>query len=395
MHYADHEADVGNEVIKRPNHGLASAVRKAALVPVVVDAYRREYGKHASKSKLGSFNFDPTTMQAMAQAMVFSVVGRKSEVGYKDDPAAYTRYKEASVAAFKDFAEKQSTSQNVRNAVADALLNAFMGQPSSIKRVLEISHNLDLMRCAGTSGMLPRIQALEKDIGKDAARKLAKRAAAAIFATGDRLLFAPGGEGIRTSYAAPTFALCSRDAAKCWELAGSSPSPTEAPSGAPPVADELAFDGAKFSFEKGFDGTAAAPLRFAGSSFKTPHAAITQMWAAANWNDSANVVAQRELVLDCLDTLLRESPKGYPSLTSGYRKLVKNCEIDGESTADLVVKLWSHPGIVELGGRELCSILGDVIREDDARTPVVERPSKLFQSAVTLVCMLQVRLNSS
>ena len=29
----------------------------------------------------------------MAQAMVFSVVGRKSEVGYQDDPAAYQRYK--------------------------------------------------------------------------------------------------------------------------------------------------------------------------------------------------------------------------------------------------------------------------------------------------------------
>ena len=74
-----------------------------------------------------------------------------------------------------------------------------------------------------------------------------------------------------------------------------------------------------------------------------------------------------------------------------YSTLKTACAIVGETTADMVVKLWSHSGISALGGRELCSILCEAIREDDARTPVEERPSKLFESAVTLVCMLQAR----
>ena len=79
-------------MVKRPNHGLASSLRKAALVPSVAAAYHAQYGKHASKGKLsGSFN-DAPILEAMAQAMVFSVIGRKSEVGYKDDPQGDARF---------------------------------------------------------------------------------------------------------------------------------------------------------------------------------------------------------------------------------------------------------------------------------------------------------------
>ena len=40
-------------MVKRPNHGLASSLRKAALVPSVAAAYHARYGKHASKGKGG------------------------------------------------------------------------------------------------------------------------------------------------------------------------------------------------------------------------------------------------------------------------------------------------------------------------------------------------------
>ena len=117
------------------------------------------------------------------------------------------------------------------------------------------------------------------------------------------------------------------------------------------------------------------------------------MWAATNWHNEENVIAQRKQVLDCLQSLLTEYCKQNDALNAmdAYSTLKTACNIAHETTADMVVKLWSHAGITELDGRELCSILGEVIREDDARTPVQERPSKLFESAVTLVCMLQAR----
>ena len=230
-------------------------MRKAALVPHVAAAYRQEYGKHASKGGLGSFAFDEQSEHAMAQAMVFSVVGRKSEVGYKDDPGAYQHYKDDSVKSFKSFASAQSMPEQIVQGVADALLNAFIGQPSAMKRVLEVSHDLDLMRCVGSSEMVPRLQKLEKDIGKEATRKLAVRAASAILATGDCLLFAPTGDQCcRSSYETP-FPLCSSHAAQCWELAAalSAGLPPPASPSALSVAGELAFDGERFSFDASFN----------------------------------------------------------------------------------------------------------------------------------------------
>ena len=100
-----------------------------------------------------------------------------------------------------------------------------------------------------------------------------------------------------------------------------------------------------------------------------------------------------EQVCSSLKTLIFEYCKLHPNFdpADAYFKLRQACDRSGEDTPTMMVKLWSHPGITELGQREICSILGEVIREDDARTPVSERPSKLFQNAVLLVCMLQAR----
>ena len=130
-----------------------------------------------------------------------------------------------------------------------------------------MSHDLDMMRCTGTGGMMGRIRKLENDVGEKAAHDLVMRAASAILATGDRLYYAPTGLKYRSDYDPDVFFDCSRDAAKCWELAGGAPPPAVQSSGVP-VPGELAFDGANFIYEEEFKRAAAAPLRFIGTSFK-------------------------------------------------------------------------------------------------------------------------------
>eukprot|EP00966_Prymnesium_polylepis_P171656 3968991-Prymnesium_polylepis.1 len=121
------------------------------------------------------------------------------------------------------------------------------------------------------------------------------------------------------------------------------------------------------------------------------------MWNTTEWDKRENVVAQRKQVLDSLKLLLTEYSKLNEKVDAldAYSNLKNACEVVSETTADLVVKLWSHPSLEELDDREFCSILAEVIREDDARTPIQERPSKLFACAVKLICMLQVHLNSA
>jgi len=398
MHYQEHQVDLGSMVVQRPNHGLAYALRKAALVPHVAAAYRIEYGQYESTTDLGSFDFEFAVLRAMMQGMVYSVAGRKSEAGFRDDKGAYLKYKQDSINLFTEFANSQSVQPWIRDMVATALMDAFTLPPSAIKRVLEVSHDLDLMRCTGTGGMKSRIRELEKDIGIVAAAELAERAEAAILATGDRLWYSHSSTGYRASYDPDTFTACSVDPARCWELATGMAS-IAVPNPIVLVPGELAFDGSKFNFEGGFNAADAKPLRFVGASFKKQHEAINQMWKATDWSDRSNVREQRALVLKCLETTLVEFAKIQPGVDAvgAYYKLRAASEDSTATgtTADMMVKLWSNPEIKELGRRELCFILATVIREDDARTPVHERPSKLFESAVTLVCMLQVHLNSA
>ena len=108
MHYQEHQVDLGSMVVQRPNHGLANALRKAALVPHVAAAYRIEYGQYESTTDLGSFDFEFAVLRAMMQGMVYSVAGRKSEAGFRDDKGAYLKYKQDSINLFTEFANSQS-----------------------------------------------------------------------------------------------------------------------------------------------------------------------------------------------------------------------------------------------------------------------------------------------
>jgi hypothetical protein len=93
----------GIKSVHRPNHGLANALRKASLVPEVASAFREKEGDR--------FNYSASMIQTMQTAMLFEVSGRKSDIGFNDDPGppnAFMMYHALSCAAFKESTRRQT-----------------------------------------------------------------------------------------------------------------------------------------------------------------------------------------------------------------------------------------------------------------------------------------------
>ncbi|VEB31477.1 phosphatase [Legionella pneumophila] len=73
-----------NKILHRPNHGLSHTLRGAALVPEVLYSY----ATHSTDKKTRDMvqNISKDDIKRMQVAMLFSVVGRKSELGFADNP---------------------------------------------------------------------------------------------------------------------------------------------------------------------------------------------------------------------------------------------------------------------------------------------------------------------
>ena len=140
--------------IPRPNHGLANAVRKALLVPIVLKAYS-EHDRERSPSKVLPCGWDllEPAVSALQTAMLFSAARRESEVGFSDSSKAYYQYRANSRAAFDAYAQSKYFDHHFSplngSTVRELCLTAleFMGQPAScppsaepIKKILEASH---------------------------------------------------------------------------------------------------------------------------------------------------------------------------------------------------------------------------------------------------------------
>jgi hypothetical protein len=102
--------------VHRPNHGMADALRKAMLVPHVLEAYLTNY--ETSSYFSGEFTKDafgsmlPSEILAMQLAMIFEVAGRDSDIGFSDHPDSFQRFHRASCNAYKQF--RSTTHENVR-----------------------------------------------------------------------------------------------------------------------------------------------------------------------------------------------------------------------------------------------------------------------------------------
>ena len=117
--------------IHRPNHGLADALRKALLVPHVIQAYSTHYvtGSYRFDSNQGTFtkkaigSIQPEEISAMQLAMVFEVCGRESDIGFKDDSDTYYRSHQTSCNAYKKF--RSTTHKNIEDEARDLIFEAL------------------------------------------------------------------------------------------------------------------------------------------------------------------------------------------------------------------------------------------------------------------------------
>ena len=218
--HADHGSAHG---VPRPNHGLANAVRKAHLVRLVAAEYAQHYlSPGSSQLAPASFEFTPNELVVMEVAMLFEVVGRETEAGFKDDSAAYGAYKQASCEAFAEYASQRALPSEIAVLCRDALDHMYcdssFGAPyGRMCAVFEVCHELDLLRCCGESAMQSKLERVSADAGDEARQALTRFAEGAILATGDRLFYSPSG-GSGSDHVAERWAMASLNSEVCIAL---------------------------------------------------------------------------------------------------------------------------------------------------------------------------------
>mmetsp|Transcript_35533 Transcript_35533/g.93315 ORF Transcript_35533/g.93315 Transcript_35533/m.93315 type:complete len:561 (+) Transcript_35533:2-1684(+) len=381
--------------VHRPNHGLANALRKAALVPEMVAAFK------ASKCKGygGTFNLSQQMIQTMQVAMLFEVCGRESDIGFNDDPTVFLRYHTNSCKAFEAYA-KDKELQELSTCLA-ALERMYMSpRPASsaaCKRIFEACHDLDLFRCYGKERMDGKLSALKKEIGEVAGDRLARLAVEMIVKTGDRLMYSPFAELPTGSYSPSVFPKVSKGAQACIDaLTGVVPS----------LKIKVALRPGPAVVGEGAEPT---HCRFIGSRFKLLYEAQKLQWDQTKWDSQSNVDQQlddvREAVRQLVSTYNEATGKGLTSAqVRSYADKVLNGmpETGNEKTA---VWLWTSAKTTAQLSVEFCSILNEALRVDVGTDPAAGNPehaslgaepiSPMLQPAVLLTCMLQRFLNAT
>ena len=183
---------------------------------------------------------DADAVLAMQIAMVFSVVGRQSELGFTDNQEAHTRYRNASVEALKSYLSRMPAgliSPRAQEAVLRALLH--MSNPrvkaegalgASMQQCIGTTHALDLFRCKDPAGMNDLADGEISACVPDTFNFFFKRnkllclSSAAAEATGDRMNAVCTSRGWSMATEAPLnhhrgpFLNCSTDPAHCWAV---------------------------------------------------------------------------------------------------------------------------------------------------------------------------------
>eukprot|EP00041_Stephanoeca_diplocostata_P029849 m.889377 g.889377 ORF g.889377 m.889377 type:complete len:1393 (-) comp23644_c0_seq3:3364-7542(-) len=193
--YTDYDDFYG---VHRPNHGIANAVRKALLVPFVVDLHHKHYYHTAIwgfEYSNDDFILAPDLVLLMQVAMLFEVCGRESDIGFADDKEEFLRYHQASCAAFAAYASSMSPSGEHFKKCLAALERMYMtpkGKSSAlIQHVFEVCHDVDLVRCHTADKMKEKRKNIADVIGKSAEIRITMATERAVCATGGRLLCAP------------------------------------------------------------------------------------------------------------------------------------------------------------------------------------------------------------
>jgi len=372
--FCDLEPQLG---VNRPNHGLANGLRKAALVPLVANVFAHHYCSNAFDRK--DFKFTPEHLEAIQLAILFEVSGRKSDIGYDDDPETFLSYHQQSCNNFDDYAKSKNIKSNLRKLCLEGLENMYCGPSAGSKKsrpsrhVMEMCHDLDLFRCYGEYQMKSKMDKVSHAVGKEGMQLLVNRAVHGILETGDRLLWAPGVP--YRGYKSPNFVRCSTDPSKCIEVLKAS-----------------ILRGEKLEFSRP-SIAGEAEVRFASSRYKILHAAQETKWRLGGWDDMPEYRRQ-ELICAAYKDLIEafcEKHKVATQAKQNFLGELHKVTKKAENTVDMAVLLWTSTSA--LNGRELCSIINEGLRTEGSWENEKWKDSSMQKAAVMLACVIQKHLN--
>ena len=349
-YYADWESAFG---VERPNHGQASALRKAMLVSPTCDAF--------------GFKPDEKTLIAMMVTMVFEVVGRESEAGYLDCPKTYSRYKSRSVRALQEYASKQPW---FNTACVEALESMYYeprsAEVAKIQQIFETVHELDLFRCYPEDKMRNKVNSIARVIGGKACYELVLRAENQIAATGDRLPFSMMWNRLTDDYNEDLFRRCSMDSSFCLEQIATIPlvpthvtkkKGTSAPSTSvkpvPSVATVPVPSAAKVSAKRTLRNSTFIRMYTAAELPSFQDELMGPVRKLIAWFAQQNGLDQK-LVADYFNRVQERAFKA--GKTEIYQK---------DSIPFIAVRLWTTAERFA-GNIEFCSILNKALRDDSA-----------------------------
>ncbi|EOD04915.1 hypothetical protein EMIHUDRAFT_121530 [Emiliania huxleyi CCMP1516] len=327
--------------VPRPNHGLANAVRKAALVRPIAKAYASGYV--GSSLKRSDFAFGEAQLLALELAALFGAAGRESEFSYSEDAVRHTAYKKVSCDAFAAYAK--SIQLPHRDDALQALRGAFASQASAMTRVLEVAHDLDLFRCCTVAQMHPKLESIKSELHTSsvnalpADRLLFQQAVDAIRATGDRLLsLPPASREEMQDRQSGTFFSCSLG--------------EEAPEACmraalllPPPARTLATS----AFLRIYSAPATKPRMH----FQLEGA----VYGLITWHARRAGLSASEA-----DTFFNQIRTN--ALTAAMGAGSASELLQPKQLMFIAVRLWTSADL--LGSREFCSLLNEALRSDDA-----------------------------
>jgi hypothetical protein len=349
--YDDHEAVHG---VERPNHSLANALRKAALAPAVIAALEANDAGTAP-------TFDAEELVALQLALVFAVCGRESEASSSDDPEAYARFRRVSCDALVAHVRQRGFAEPVVLAASSALESmrdsgAAVGAgptAAAMQRVMCMCHDLDLFRCLDEETMTEKLASTVEPFvgGPPAANRLARRAVAAIRASGDRLVSdAPAGDltgctrcDPEVEYDAEAFPRCSLDARECWRAIPAS------------AADAESREGG------GVGGGRAAGLgcTFATSAFRREYLAAAP---PSKYMELLTVVQNVLQVHACVHG--HDESDADDMHTRLMKEMLEHRHELLDETMSVAQRLWTSALKHSVDKRELCHIINAAIRAD-------------------------------
>lgn len=175
-------------LVHRPNHGLAHTLRGVMMVPEVV----KQYAEHHKNDQFKKLN--ATDIFKMQLAMVFAVVGRRSEIEFNQNPSVFMEYRQSCADIFEAYVHTHLSdifSSPAELSVYKELVRNYGDPLNSDPRakIMHKCHCLDLIRCTTAKQFQNKlVYQLQNDIGADAAQTLIDYAKNQLLATGDRVL---------------------------------------------------------------------------------------------------------------------------------------------------------------------------------------------------------------